>query len=488
MNIQVVHPNPETVTVRQEKLAAGKTVSFDAGDRATLSLAGFPAVDASGLYQTLKNYPYDCTEQLSSRGLTMLHLLPLLSQAEAREARSLIPDIIRQLYARQRGDGGFAYWGGSGQSQPWASSMAGQFLAEAAAAGFEVQPSVLGNWKRFQGNQSLAYRYAGNAYGQLDECYRLYSLAVAGAPSNAAMNRLKESGGLDSRAAWMLAAAYAVSGKTTQAKELMTQAVSADYDAGDFTFGSSLRNTAVILQAQALTGEIVQALPTALTLAEQVNKGRCSTQEAAFAAMAMDRLYAKVGTQTLKATIGGKEVTSAQSVHTEPVTGPVEVKNTSDGDLYVTLTKVSRAPAGTKVSAAENGLKLSISWQDAAGKTLQPASLPQGTEFTAVVKVSNPTPSDYRYLALTERIPSGWEILNQRMRGGSAGEEADHIDIRDDRCNWFFDLPHGASRTFTLRLRAAYEGTYILPAVTCTAMYNPQVAANTASGTASVTR
>ena len=366
--------------------------------------------------------------------------------------------------------------------------MAGQLLAEAAAAGFEVQPSVLGNWKRFQGNQSRAYRYGGPAYNQLDECYRLYTLAVAGAPSNAAMNRLKESGGLDSRAEWMLAAAYAVTGKTKQAQELMGKALSGNYDWDDFTFGSNLRDKAVILQAYALTDNVAQALPTALEVAGSINQGRCSTQEAAFAAMAMDRLYAKVGTQTIRATVGGKEVISAKSVHTEPVTGPVEVKNTADGDLYVTLTKVSRAPAGTKVSAAESGLKITVSWQDASGKALNPASIPQGTEFTAVVKVSNPTPSDYRYLALTERIPSGWEILNQRMRGDSAEGYADYSDIRDDRCNWFFDLPHQMSKTFTLRLRAAYEGSFVLPSVTCSAMYNPQVAAHTASGTASVTR
>ena len=39
-----------------------------------------------------------------------------------------------------------------------------------------------------------------------------------------------------------------------------------------------------------------------------------------------------------------------------------------------------------------------------------------------------------------------------------------------------------------LKLRAAYEGTYTLPAVTCSAMYDPHVAANTASGSAAVTR
>ena len=488
VTLQVVHPNPETVTVRQEKLAKGSSVSFEADGRSTLSLAGFPAVDASGLYRTMKNYPYDCTEQLASRGLTMLHLLPMLSETEAGEARTLLPDIIRQLYARQRGDGGFAYWSGSGQSQSWASSMAGQFLCEATTAGFEVQPSVLGNWKRYQGNQSQAYRYAGNAYNQLDECYRLYTLAVAGAPANAAMNRLKESGGLDSRAAWMLAAAYAVSGKTKQAQELMTKTVSADYDAADFTFGSSLRNQAVILQAYALTGDFAQAFPVALSLAGSINEGSYSTQEAAFAAMAMDRLYARVGTQAIRAAVNGKEVVSAQSVHTEPVSGKVDVKNESDGDLFVTLTTVSRMPAGVTVPAEANGLKVSVSWKDAAGKDLRVTSIPQGTEFTAVVKVSNPTPTDYRFLALSERIPSGWEILNQRMRSVSDESEADYTDIRDDRCNWFFDLPHGASKTFTLRLRAAYEGSYTLPAVTCSALYDPQVATNTASMTTAVTR
>ena len=152
------------------------------------------------------------------------------------------------------------------------------------------------------------------------------------------------------------------------------------------------------------------------------------------------------------------------------------------------MTTVSRTPAGVTVPAEANGLKVSVSWKDAAGKDLRVTSIPQGTEFTAVVKVSNPTPSDYRYLALTERIPSGWEILNQRMRGGSDESDADYSDIRDDRCNWFFDLPHGASKTFTLRLRAAYEGSYTLPAVTCSALYDPQVAANTASMTTAVTR
>ena len=480
------------MTVRQAKLAAGESASFDAEGNSTLALASFPAVDAAGLFRTMKNYPYSCSEQLSSKGLTMLHLLPQLSEADSEEARALIPGIIHQLYARQRSDGGFAYWSGGNASDTWASSMAGQFLAEAAAAGFEVQKDVLTNWQRFQTNLSQAYRLAGNAvFNQLDECYRLYTLAVAGAPANAAMNRLKESGKLEGRAEWMLAAAYAVSGKVKTAQEIVAKGVAStgEYGYADFTYGSSLRDKAVVLQVHALSDDLAQALPTALEVAEYINNGSYSTQEAAFAAMAMDRLFAKVGSQSIKAQVGGKDVVSAKSVYAQPVSGHVTAKNTGDGTLYVTLTSIARTPAGVTVPAEAHGLQISVVYQDASGKALKATSIPQGTEFKALVKVTNPTTADYRSLALSERVPSGWEILNDRLRMGDASEgAADYRDIRDDRCDWFFDLPHGASKTFTLKLRAAYEGSYTLPAITCSAMYNPQVSANTESQTTAVTR
>ena len=491
IDIQIVNPNPETVTVRQEKLAGGKSLTFDAGEGSTLELAGFPAVDAAGLYKAMKNYPYNCTEQLSARGLTILHLLPQLSEVDAAAAKELVPGIIHQIYSRQRSDGGFSYWSGGTVSDSWVSSMAGQFLSEASAAGFEVQKDVVDNWKRFQTNLSQAYRKAGNAaFSELDECYRLYTLAVAGDAASGSMNRLKETGDLSDRAAWMLAAAYAVSGKSKSAEELIAKVekVTGEYEAGDFTYGSSLRDKSVILQALALTGQLSEAIPTAQELAEEINKGWYSTQEAAFAAMAVDRLFTKVGAQSIRATVGGESVTSAKSVYSQPVSGRVEVKNTSDDLLYATLTTVSRAPALTPVAAASNGLQISVSYQKADGTAVDPFSIPQGTEFTAVVKVSNPTSRDYKSLALSERVPSGWEIQNDRLRGGAGDGEADYRDIRDDRCNWFFDLPHGKSRSFTLKLRAAYEGIYTLPAVTCSAMYDPHVAANTASGSATVTR
>ena len=119
------------------------------------------------------------------------------------------------------------------------------------------------------------------------------------------------------------------------------------------------------------------------------------------------------------------------------------------------------------------------------------SKLQQGTEFTATIKVTSENSlQDLEHLALTFPIASGWEIYNDRLFAGqvAAQNAYDHQDIRDDACIWYFDLPLGTSKAFKLRLRAAYEGSFLLPPVTCEAMYNSLVAANTASGTAVVTR
>ena len=102
--------------------------------------------------------------------------------------------------------------------------------------------------------------------------------------------------------------------------------------------------------------------------------------------------------------------------------------------------------------------------------------------------MSNTLPRDLRNLALSVPLPSGWEIVNERLTTGAADEGYDHRDIRDDRVDFFFGLPAGRYRTFTVQLRAAYEGDFALPSVVCEAMYEPAVNAASASGRTRVER
>ena len=478
--LDIRNPHAEITLAENFSLPAGASRQLQPG---TLQLSAFPALDARSLFIRMRDYPYDCGEQLSARGLTLLHLLPLLNEADATEAKALLPGIVNRLYARQLADGGFAYWGGP-QSSTWVSSMAGLFLTEAAAAGIEVNKGVLKAWKAYQQKTSKNFRVtAGEGFRQQDEAFRLYTLAVAGSPSQSGMNRLRESEKLAGQARWVLASAYAVSGKKSLAEGLLNDAGRdfPEYQPYNITYGTALRDRYLALQALVLTGRISEAL----SLATEVLPERVfSTQESAFAAIAYGELYEKVPTQGFQADVDGQTLSSVKSRLTAPV--KASVKNLSEGIVYGTLCRVSREPA----KARGNGLKVEVSYRGENGAPVTPASLKQGTRFTATVKVSSLLAGrDLEQLALSLRIPSGWEIVNERLTGGAdASEGYDHKDIRDDRVNWFFGLPASRYKTFTVELRAAYEGSYIMPAIVCEAMYEPAINASTEAGTAVVTR
>ena len=479
--LPVRNAQPEITRVERFVLQPGQSRALKDG---TLQLAGFPALDARQLYISMRDYPYDCAEQLSARGLTLLELLPLLPEADAARAKELIPDIIGRLYARQGADGGFSYWG-SGPSNTWVSSMAGDFLSLAQKHGFDVNAGVLKSWRSFQQKQSQVFRIVGiNQYVQLDEAYRLYTLASDGLANQAGMNRLRESDGLQQNARYMLSAAYALAGKAQTAGKLLDGVGREfpEYTPYNLTFGSAFRDRMVALDALVLNGRMADALALA---AESLPNGHLSTQESAFAAIAYRHLYDQLPTTGIKAEVNGKEVASKGSLLSIPATGTV--KNTTEGPLYATLLTVSREPQTKSVS---NGLKVEVKYTDENGALLQPGSqaIKQGMRMQATVKVTSALPRDVDNLALSLPVPSGWEIVNQRLTGQSSGEGYDHLDIRDDRANWFFALPAGRYKTFTLQLRAAYEGSYFLPSVVCDAMYEPAVNAATASGQTKVVR
>ena len=482
ISLKVANPNPEITEVRRSVLKKGASMSVEAGT--AVQLAAFPALDVHAMFADMKNYPYNCSEQLSAKGLTFLYLLPMMNEKDAEAARLLIPDIITALYSRQNADGGFAYWNG-GVSSTWVSSMAGQFLVEASKSGFNVNSGVISSWKSYQDKMSRVYRLAGtNFFSNLDQAYRLYTQALAGMDVLSAMNRMKEARGIGERATWMLAAAYGLSGKQPVAHSLIRSMGKdfPEYQSDELTYGGSFRDRMIAIDALVLNGYVTDAL--ALAQEALPEYGLC-TQESAFAAIAYGHLYNKIPTQSIEAKVGGKSVASPDSFLSLPVLSATSVENTSEGPLYVTVSKTSR-PKATK--AVTNGLEVSVEYQDEEGNALNPGTLKQGTRFRAVVKVANKAAGrSFRNLSLSYGVPSGWEIVNERLYGG-VEDSYDHKDIRDLRVDWFFSLPAGRYKTFTVQLRAAYEGTYVLPAAVAEAMYDSNVNGCTASGTAVVVR
>ncbi|MDR1121076.1 MAG: alpha-2-macroglobulin [Dysgonamonadaceae bacterium] len=522
IEIEIRNPNPSSVTVQDTLLAADSETQFDysLGDQSgenwmKLEVSRIPSVDISRRIDFLYDYPHYCSEQLTSRALPLLFISQFkdIDKEEEEKIKTNVREAIKNLYGRQMNNGGFVYWPGDANVNEWITSYAGNFLVEAQRKGYEVNPNVLKKWKDYQRkaaqNWSPDYqaksRYAYQAF-DLQQAYRLYTLALANAPEVGAMNRMKEMKELSLSAKWRLAAAYAINGKTKAANEVIwnLQTTVEPYSPNNATYGDYGRDEAMILETMVLTGNMQEAFRQAQKVSKNLSQeSYFSTQSTAFSLVAMGRLAEKTekGIIDFEWSINGK---SQQAVKTGnavyqislPVdipAGNINIRNTGKGDLYVNLAVKTR-PVIDRQPVVSNNLKLDVTYEDLSGSTVSVNSLRQGMDFVARVRVSNISgTTDYTDLALTHIVPSGWEIFNERMANhdNPATPVATNYlyqDIRDDRVLTYFDLGRGLSKTFRIRLQAAYAGKFILPAILCEAMYDTSAQARTVAGNVQVVK
>ena len=530
IEIEVRNPNPVVTLRNSQWIEAGQEAelsytlagSSSANNQVQLEVSRIPSVDISRRFDFLYNYQHHCTEQLTSKALPLLFVsqFKAVDEQEVEKIKTNVQEAIRQIYARQLPNGGFVYWPGNAVADEWITSYTGMFLTLAQEKGYAVHPNVLNKWKRFQRAAAQNWRMPQEAsnwqiwQSELQQAFRLYTLALAGAPEYGAMNRMKEQPGLSIQAKWRLAAAYALTGKMKPAGELVYNAETTviPYSSMNLIYGSSDRDEAMILETLILMKRDRDALQQAKKVSQNLaQENWFSTQSTAFALMAMGRLAEQLsGTLDFTWSWNGKQqpaVKSAKAVFekeiaTSPKSGTVSVKNQGKGALSVDLITRTQLLNDTLPAIADN-IRLDVKYTDMAGSPISVEDIRQGTDFMSAVTLSNISgTSDYSNLALTHIIPSGWEIYNERMIvpevSSSSTNEANvpessagkytYKDIRDDRVLTYFDLRRGESKTFTVRLQATYAGNFILPAIQCEAMYDAVVQARTKAGRTTVSR
>ena len=527
IEIEVRNPNPivtlrssEWIETGQNKELSYQFGSLSANNQIKLEVSRIPSVDISRRFDFLYNYQHHCTEQLTSKALPLLFIAQFktIDTREAEKIKANVQEAIRQIYARQLPNGGFVYWPGNAVADEWISSYTGMFLTLAQEKGYAVHANVLNKWKRFQRAAAQNWRMPQEAnnwqqwQSELQQAFRLYTLALAGAPEYGAMNRMKEQPGLSIQAKWRLAAAYALTGKMKPAEELVYNAETTviPYSSMNQIYGSSDRDEAMILETLLLMNRERDALQQAKVVSKNLSQENWfSTQSTAFALMAMGRLAEKLsGSLDFTWTWNGKQqpaVKSAKAVFekeisTSPKSGTVAVKNQGKGALSVDLITRTQLLNDTLPAISDN-LRMDIRYASMDGKPMSVNDIRQGTDFTAIASISNTSgTTDYTNLALTHIIPSGWEVYNERMTvpeaepqettdsSGNVSGQYTYQDIRDDRVLTYFNLRRGETKIFTIRLQATYAGNFILPAVQCEAMYDVNVQARSKAGRTTVSR
>ena len=504
VELDVRNPNPKVVNVIESIIEAGKTWStpytpagMKGTNKGTIELSNIPPINLETRLRYLMDYPHGCLEQTISAVFPQLFLSDLMElNSDFKIAIDRhIKTGIERVKLFQTANGGLSYWPGSRESNQWGSSYAGHFLLEAELKGYSLPPGLLENWKRYQRNQANAWAPGANhSYSyyrdDLEQAYRLYTLALAKAPELGAMNRLKEYSKLSVTAKWRLAAAYAKIGQADVAKQLITSlpVTVPAYRELDYTFGSDDRDEAMILETLTLLNMNTKAGAVLKNLSKSLSSDTwMSTQTTAYCLIAVSK-FAKANGLSNDMRYSVKINNGAPiSLNTKlPVkqidmelknadVGTVAISNSGTGVLFARLILQGTPETGDQTSA-ENDLKMNVTYTTMQGAPLDVSSLEQGNDFIAEVQIINPgLRGGYAQMALSQIFPSGWEIHNVRMDEAENTVKSSiptYQDIRDDRVYTYFDIAPSQKLTFRVVLNAAYIGRYYLPTVYCEAMYD----------------
>ncbi|MFH0867272.1 MAG: MG2 domain-containing protein, partial [Bacteroidota bacterium] len=501
IEIDIRVPNPKVVNVLDTTLSSGiswnklvNLIGIAGTNKGVIEMSSVPPLNLEKRLDYLIEYPHGCIEQTTSGAFPQLYLSDLL-ELTAKEKTSIEKNMkaaIKSLNNFQLSSGGLGYWSSSEKADEWGTSYAGHFMLEAEQKGYVLPVGFLTSWKKYQKAKAISWSYNSYLFNDdLNQAYRLYTLALAKAPELGAMNKLYETKTISVPASWRLAAAYQLAGKPELALKIIatTGTIMKEYKESWNTYGTEIRDKAMIIEALCL----MKLKSKAITLVKDVSAKLCSddwlsTQTTAYSLIALSKYTGASASSGVSFSYSINNATAVSStskkyivkidigIKNSDTQEKVLIKNTGTNILYARII-TQGIPSTADKTSAQNKLKLSVAYKDINGKKIDISEIEQGTNFIAEVTVTNPgSNGTYKQLALVHMFPSGWEIFNSRMseyaETATTASVYTYQDIRDDRVYTYFDLLPNKSKTFKIMLNASYLGKFYQPAVYCEAMYD----------------
>lgn len=501
VEIDMTNPNPVTNTFTDVILPPNstKTISWKifgvaGSNKARLEVSSMPTMNLNGRLQYLIQYPHGCVEQTTSSVFPQLYLNDVVDLDATRKGiiQKNITAGITRLGSFQLSNGGVAYWQGNTIADDWGTSYAGHFLIEAEKKGYVLPINFKSKWISYQQREAKQWRFEPKYGNDLAQAYRLYTLALAGNADLSSMNRLRETKGISNESKLRLAAVYVLAGQKSAGLNLFLHSKIEDESSNYnyYYYGSSERNRAMALETMLLLGQKQKAFVMASKLAKQMSNNQwMSTQTTAYCLYAMSKFAVSNGPKGINIqfskngkgeTINTQKTIADRSLVAKTGVNSITLKNIKNNTVYVRVLNTGILPIGQE-KAIESDVSASIVFKNRKGGVINVSKISQGTEFIAEVTIRNQRNEHVENVALSQILPSGFEIVNTRFTdyGDATNNIADYIDIRDDRTNFYFGIKAGETKVFRILLNASYLGNYYLPGLQCEAMYDNTFLART---------
>lgn len=510
VTVAVQSNSPKLARQSRFELAAGQSFTFDANvfagylpgsARATLAAGPLAQFDTAGLLAALDQYPYGCTEQITSKALPLLYLgsvAEAMDLATPADLDERIRSAVQKVLTNQDASGAFGLWEPA-SGDGWLDAYVTDFLSRARKAGHAVPDAAFRNALdnlRNQVNYAPDFDRDSNEGGRI-LAYQLMVLAREGAAAVGDLRYFADVKGDDfatPMAAAQLGAALASYGDQTRADAMFARAArmlsGAEREAPLWRadYGTNLRDEAAVL---ALAAEAGSTAVNAATVGQSVSRRLAdvplSTQEAAWTLLAAHAQIDRPGAQGL--TLDGAAIAGplVKVIDADTAGRSLAIANNSDTAQTLTLTTLGvpevAEPAGGK------GWSITRSAYTLEGEAVDLAQTAQGTRLVIVLEVSPHGHQEAR-LMVSDPLPAGFEIDNPNlMRAGDVAaldwlqteENPAMTQFRQDRflaaLDWRGDQPFRLAYI----VRAVSPGDFLHPAASVEDMYRPEMRAHGAT-------
>lgn len=472
--------------------------------RLQANVSALPLGLARGLESYLHEYPYGCSEQITSRAISRLMLAKEADFGfDAAQSAQQLDAAFNLLRSRQDSNGGFGYWGSEADAgMDYLSVYVTRFLTEARDAGNAVPSALL------EGARNRMRQMARGTAKHLDEtaiqAAAIYLLTRQGENTSTFVLNLRDNLRQQHKEAWRnhlvaayLAGTYALLQQKQEAVTLM-QTYWNDVRQGRAKAGGGWRG------GYHLDPQVSQAEGFALAckhfpelagnfgyddlsiITEPLSQNRFNTISAATTVLAL-KAYSDLAKQSqvrvslseLSRQGGGANVLAPET------TGLLKSDfSPNAGALRFGLNQEGGADLGAFYQVTEAGFDKTIPTQriadglevfreivDAKGNPVEKLKVGEG----ALVRLSvrNISPNALSNIAVLDLMPGSFELEPNGLKPGrGALPGADYVDVREDRNVFFCGLNKGEVKTFAYRIKPIAAGTFVIPPAFAESMYD----------------
>jgi uncharacterized protein YfaS (alpha-2-macroglobulin family) len=412
----------------------------------------------------LTSYPYECSEQLASRVITIAALRDVLTAFKAKDLQSpqemeaAVTRDLKRLQSMQNEDGGFGFWQRGNESWPYLSIHVAHALARARQKKFDVPKETLDKSEKYlrEIESHLPSNYSVDARRAI-VAYALYVRAQMGDRDSARARKLIAEAGIEKLSlesiGWLLSVLSGDKDSTNEVaaiRHLLNNRVTETAGAAHFVCSYSDSDYLVLNSDRRADGVILEALigdqpnsdliPKIVRglLAHRTRGHWENTQENVFILLALDRYFNTfekltpnfVARAWLGERFAGEQQFRGRSTDRQQVNVPMRylanqtgvqnliLSKDGDGRLYYRV-GMNYAPSDLNLKPADYGFTVERSYEavDDPKDVARDADGTWHVKAGARVRVRLTMVATARryHVALIDPLPAGFEALNPSL-------------------------------------------------------------------------